>query len=558
MVASSPLEVSPVTQVAQPAFEPVYDLVIRGGSVLDGAGNPWIYADLAIHDGRFVAIGEVSGHGRQEINARGLFVSPGWIDMMDQSQFVLSTNGLAENKLLQGVTTGVAGEGGMPVTSDRVAEYLSSLERSGVSLNFGCYFGACQVREEVMGDVDGRPTAQQMEAMRARVADAMAGGALGLATALIYPPHSFQQTDELVALCEVAARRGGIFALHMRDESSLLLDGIAEAIEIGERANCQVEIFHFKAAYAPGWGKLVTSAGAAINDARARGVNIAADMYVYAAGGTGLSITVPNWLFDGGPALAMERLRDPKVREQLKREVAAGSSRGWSNLVEASGGWDRVVLANPHNAKYDQYNHQSIAQIASKLGVSPEDAAWDIVLEALPERAMALFFMMDEGDVETALRWPWMSIGSDAGAALRPGGVDQTGLPHPRAYGTFPRVIAEYVRKRGVLTLEDAIRKMTSWPASRMRFFDRGLIREGLRADVTVFDLETIQDLATYENPTLPPRGIKFVIVNGVLVVDDGVHTGARPGHILKANGTQCATGQGWPKSSRKALGTSS
>jgi len=308
-----------------------------------------------------------------------------------------------------------------------------------------------------------------------------------------------------------------------------------------------VEIFHFKGAYAPGWGKLVPQAGELIEAARARGVNIAADMYVYTAGGTGLDITVPNWVWEQGAKQGLERLKDPKVRARLKKELAAGSMPGWSNLVEASGGWDHVVLANAFNPKYDRYRFKSIEYIAKQLGQDPADVSWDIVLGAQPNRAMGLYFMMSEPDIATALRWPWMSIGSDAGANEKPGMIDAIGLPHPRAYANFPRVIAEYVKKRHVLTLEDAIRKMTSWPATRMRLYDRGVLREGLRADVTIFNLDRLEDVANYENPTAYPTGIDYVLVNGQLVIDQGRHTGAKPGNILRGAGFDPALGSPQP-----------
>jgi N-acyl-D-amino-acid deacylase len=262
-------------------------------------------------------------------------------------------------------------------------------------------------------------------------------------------------------------------------------------------------------------------------------------MYVYAAGGTGLDITVPNWVFAEGAEEAIKRLRDPAIRARLKQELLAGSQPGWSNLVAAAGGWEQVVLANPQNAKYDPFRHQSIASIARQLDHDAADVAWDIVLEALPKRAMAFFFMMSEADIETALRFPWMSIGSDAGSSAAPGEMDALGLPHPRAYGNFPRVIAEYVKQRRVLTLEDAVRKMTSWPATRMRLEDRGAIRAGLRADVVVFDYERIRDNATYANPQAYPDGIDYVLVNGEVVIDEGRHTGARPGVVLKGAGAR-------------------
>jgi N-acyl-D-amino-acid deacylase len=530
-----------VTAFAQPAA--TYDVVIRNGRVLDGGGNPWVAADVAIKDGRFVKIGRIEGRGTREIDAQGDYVSPGWIDMMDQSGEVLLKNGLAENKLREGVTSAIAGEAGTPVPAAQIADYFKKLETQGISLNFGTYYSSGQARVEVMGDVAGHPSAQQMAAMKAHVDDAMRAGAMGIATALIYPPDAFQSTDDLVELARVAARRGGIYASHMRDESAKLLQAIGESIEIGEKTGIQVEIFHFKGAYAPGWGKLVPEAGQLIEAARARGVNIAADMYVYTAGGTGLDITVPNWVWEQGAKKGLERLKDPKVRARLKKEVAAGSMPGWSNLIEASGGWDHVVLANAFNPKYDRYRFKSIDYIAKQLGQDPADVSWDIVLGAQPNRAMGLYFMMSEPDIATALRWPWMSIGSDAGANEAPGKIDAIGLPHPRAYANFPRVIAEYVKKRHVLTLEDAVRKMTSWPATRMRLYDRGVIREGLKADVTIFNEERLDDVANYENPTTYPTGIDYVLVNGQLVVDKGRHTGAKPGNVLRGAGYEASAG---------------
>src|SRR6185437_8175509 len=298
---------------AQAAEPTSYDIVIRNGRVLDGAGNPWVGADVAITDGKFAKIGRVEGRGKREIDAKGDYVSPGWIDMMDQSGAVLLKNGLAENKLREGVTTAIAGEAGTPVPAAQLDDYFNRLQSQGISLNFGTYYSSAQARVEVMGDVAGKPTPQQMEQMKQRVAQAMRAGAMGIATALIYPPDSFQSTDDLVELARVAAGYGGIYASHMRDESAKLLDAINESIEIGEKSGIQVEIFHFKAAYSPGWGKLVPQAGQLIAEARARGVSIATDMYVYTAGGTGLDITVPNWVWEGGQKKGLQLLKDPKV-----------------------------------------------------------------------------------------------------------------------------------------------------------------------------------------------------------------------------------------------------
>jgi N-acyl-D-amino-acid deacylase len=507
-----------------------YDVVIRNGRVLDGQGNPWVFADLAIRQGRLTRIGVVEGRGRREIDASGAYVSPGWIDMMDQSGGVLLAEGLAENKLLQGVTTAIAGELGAPAPAAELADFFQRLEGSGVSLNFGTYYGTAQVRTAAMGDAAGRPTTAQLQRMKDLVAEAMKAGALGLAAALIYPPDSFLSTEELVELCRVAARAGGIYASHVRDEGEGLLEAIDEAIQIGRGAAIPVEVFHFKAAYAPGWGRLIAAAGERIEAARAGGLDIAANMYLYDAGATGLAATAPAWVFADGQTAGFERLRDPDVRARMKADLAAGSHAGWSNLVHAAGGWEGVVLTDPCHAAYDPHRGKSLGAIGRELGRDPADVAWDIVLAARPRRPMALFFMMSEADVETALKFPWVSLGSDAGGGAHSGF-------HPRAWGNFPRVIAEYVRARGVLRLEDAIRKMTSWPATRMGLFDRGAIREGLWADLTIFDYDRIRDRATYAQPSAPPEGIDYVLVNGEVVVERGRHTGARPGRVLRGPG---------------------
>ena len=523
--------------LARPAAQqaPDYDIVIRGGRVLDGMGNPWVLADVAIADGRFVKIGRVTGTGRQEIDARGRFVSPGWIDMMDQSGAVLPRNGLAENKVRMGVTTAVGGEGGTPVAVDRLPRYFADLQKTGISINFGTYFSAAQARTAVIGNVARAPTPDELVKMQATMDAAMVAGAMGMTTALIYPPGTFATTDELVALAKVAARHGGTYATHMRDEGRDLIAAITEAITIGERAGIPVEIFHLKAAWQPGWGSLMAEAGKTIEAARARGVDIAADMYVYMAGGTGLEATIPTWAQEGGRAALIKRLADPETRARLKKEIQTGVP-GWSNLVEAAGGWDRIVLVNARNDANAKFEGKSLAVIAKELGKDPADTAFDLVMQGTG-RVMAIYHMMNESDVETALRFPWTSIGSDAGAAAAEGGQDPTGLTHPRAYGNFVRVIARYVRERGVLSLPEAIRKMTSWPASRMRLEGLGAIREGLWADVVVFDYDRLEDRATYDQPRLAPVGIDYVLVNGQVVVDHGRHTGARPGRVLYGPG---------------------
>jgi len=529
------LLLAPLALVAAQGQAADHDIVIRGGRVLDGMGNPWILADVAIRDGRIARIGRVPGVGRTDIDARGRYVSPGWIDMMDQSGGVLPKNGLAANKLRMGVTSAIGGEGGTPVPAAQVAEYFAGLERSGISLNFGSYYSEAQARTAVLGNTARTPNAEELARIKELMATAMRGGAMGMSTALIYPPGSWASTGELVEVAKVAGAHGGIYATHMRDEGKALIAAIEEAITIGEQGGLPVEIFHLKAAHQPGWGTLMREAGRTIDAARARGVDVAADMYVYTAGGTGLEASIPTWAQEGGVAAMKARLAAPEIRERLKREMASGLP-GWSNLVEAAGGWQGVVLANARNAANASFVGKSLADIGREWGKDPADAAMDLVAEG-DGRVMAIYHMMSEPDVETALGFPWTSIGSDAGASLAEGGEDPTGLTHPRAYGNFPRVIARYVRDRGVLTLEAAIRKMTSWPATRMRLAGRGALREGLWADVVVFDLATLDDRATYDMPRESPAGIDYVLVNGVVVIDHGRHTGARPGKVLYGAG---------------------
>lgn len=522
---------------AAPADDSVYDVVIRNGRVLDGAGNPWIRADVAIRDGHFAKIGVVRGRGRTEIDARDRYVSPGWIDMMDQSGGVLPKYPLAENKLRMGVTTAIGGEGGTPVPASEIPAYFRGMEQQGISINFGTYFSETQARVAVLGRSARAPTPAELDRMRAIVDTAMRAGAMGMTTALIYPPSSYATTNELAEVAKAVAPYGGFYASHIRGEGSDVVGAVREAIEIGERAGIPVEVFHLKVAYRPGWGTLMATVRDTVEAARARGVDVAADMYVYTAGGTGLEATIPSWAHEGGTDSLRRRLADPAIRARLKRELETGSP-GWWNIVEAAGGWDGVILVNARNPAYAKYEKKSIAQVAREMNVSPPDAAWDIVANA-NGRVMAIYHMMGEADIETALRFPWTSIGSDAGAAVSAGATDALGLPHPRSYGNFVRVIAKYVKQRHVLSLEEAVRKMTSWPATRMRLANRGTIEPGNWADVTIFDLATLDDAATYDDPTKSPTGIDWVLVNGVVVIDHGRHTGAKPGRVLRGPGAR-------------------
>ena len=529
--STAPASTAPVPRTA------AYDVVIRNGRVLDGSGNPWILADVAIRDGRFAKIGVVAERGAREIDARGKYVSPGWIDMMDQSGSTLRRNGLAENKLLMGVTTAIGGEGGTPVPAREVPAYFTQLETQGISINFGTYFSQAQARNVVLGNTARAPTPDELARMRAIVDTAMRAGAMGMTTALIYPPGSYATTDEIAEVAKAAAAHGGVYASHIRGEGKEVVQSVQEAIAIGERAGMPVEIFHLKVAHQPSWGILMDSVRLVVEAARARGVDVAADMYVYTAGGTGLASTIPSWALEGGTDSLRARLADPATRARLKREQQTGSP-GWWNIIEASGGWSNVVLANPQNPANARYVGKSLADIGREMGKESADAAFDLVLQG-SGRVMAIYHMMSEKDIETALRFPWVSIGSDAGAAAQIGAADATGLPHPRSYGNATRVIAKYVKERNVLTLEEAVRKMTSWPATRMRLANRGSIKEGNWADVTIFDIDKLDDRATYERPIQYPTGIEWVIVNGVVTIDQGKHSGAKAGRVLYGPGRE-------------------
>jgi len=520
------------------AQTPAYDVVIRNGRVLDGAGNPWILADVGIKDGRFAKIGRIAERGKTEIDAAGKYVSPGWIDMMDQSGSVLPRNGLAENKLRQGVTTAIGGEGGIPVpAASNVAAYFAGMEKTGISINFGSYYSETQARTAVLGPSSRAPNAAELDRMRAIMDTAMRAGAMGMTTALIYPPSSYATTDELVEIAKVAAKYGGVYASHIRGEGAEVVQSVAELITIAEKAGLPGEVFHLKVAHKPSWGVRMDSIRMIVDAARARNVDVAADMYVYTAGGTGLEATIPSWAFDGGIDSLKARLANPAIRTRLKNEQKTGSP-GWWNIIEAAGGWDGVILVNARNPANAKYEQKSLSEIARMRTQEPADAAMDLVLQG-QGRVMAIYHMMGEQDIETALKFPWTSIGSDAGAVMTLGKPDETGLPHPRSFGNATRVIAEYVKKRHVLTLEEAVRKMTSWPATRMRLADRGMIKQGLWADVTIFDLDQLQDRATYDDPMAFPTGIEYVLVNGVVTIDHDKHTGAKAGRVLYGPGKQ-------------------
>ena len=395
---------SAVSAPSTPSPATVYDLVIRNGRVLDGAGNPWIRADVAIKDGRFARIGRVPERGAREIDAAGKYVSPGWIDMMDQSGGILPRNGLAENKLLMGVTTAIGGEGGFPVPASGIPGYFATLERQGISINFGSYFSETQARVAVLGSSARAPNPEELDRMRAILDTAMRAGAMGMTTALIYPPSSYATTEELVEMAKVAARYGGIYASHIRGEGAEVVQSVRELIAISEGAGLPGEVFHLKVAHRPSWGILMDSVRQVVEAARARGVDVAADMYVYTAGGTGLEATIPSWAFEGGGDSLRARLTNPETRARLKREQQTGSP-GWWNIVEAAGGWDGIILVNARNPENAKYERKSLSAIAREMNKEPADAAMDLVLQGRG-RVMAIYHMMSEQDIETGAQVP--------------------------------------------------------------------------------------------------------------------------------------------------------
>jgi N-acyl-D-aspartate/D-glutamate deacylase len=509
-----------------------YDILITGGRVLDGAGNPWVAANIAIKGDRIARIGRFTAPAARVIDATGLYVAPGFIDMMDQSGSVLRRDGTAQSKVRQGVTTLIAGEGGTAVAPADLDQYFATLEKQGISVNFGTFVSAAQARTTILQSANRDPNRDELDRMKAIIETAMQRGALGLTTALIYPPESYAKTPELVELAGVAARYGGIYASHVRDEGLAELDAIGEAIEIGEKAGLPVEIFHLKVAHRAAWKTMLPKIDALVRAARARGVDVTADQYPYTASGTGLDACIPAWAAEGGAAERNTRLKDPAIRARIRDEMEHGSP-GWFNRVDAVGTWRNVVIASMPTGGDQHYVGMTIEDIARERKQPPEDAVMDLVSQSTAGIS-ALYFMMSEDDVRTAMTYPWVSVGSDAAA----GSIETAqGRGHPRQYGAFARIIARYVRESNVLTLENAVRRMTSLPATKLHLAGRGIITEGNFADLVLFDYDRIEDTATYESPHQYPKGIPYVLVNGQVVVDRGEHTGALPGRVIYGPG---------------------
>lgn len=528
---------------------PEYDIVIINGTVVDGTGGAGYAADVGIKGEQIAFIGDLeAGDGVRAIDATGLVVSPGFIDMMGQSEYRLLLDGRAQSKAHQGITTEVTGEGGSiaPLAGPALASfrertasdslgvewttltgYFEALRKKGISINIATFVGATQVRASVIGYDDRPPTEDELKQMQALVDEAMKDGAWGLSSSLVYPPAFYASTEELIALAQTAVSHGGIYATHMRSESNGLFEAIDETIRISRETGIPVEIFHLKAAGKTNWDK-VDGALERIEAARAEGLDIMADVYPYTAGSTGLASTMPPWVQDGGREAFYERLQDPAIRRRLKREMTTPDG-DWENFYLGS---DRIMITDMPLKDYGSYEGMYLKDIAAERNEDPLETIFNLHVLTEGYRIDAVYFMMAEENKRKIMQKPWVSFCCDSGARATEGRLND-GNPHPRAYGTFPRILGRYVREENLLTLEEAVRKMTSLPASRMGFTDRGRIETGLAADIVCFNPETVIDRATYENPHQYPEGIDYVLVNGGVVIDQGKHTGARTGKPL-------------------------
>ena len=526
------------------------DVLIKGGMVYDGTGQPPRSADVGIRGDRIVAIGHLHrASAKSVIDVTGLAVTPGFINMLSHSEVSLIADGRSMGELKQGVTTQIFGEGSMgPLTDEMkkrrrdqqgdiryeiawttLAEYLAYLEKRGVSQNFASFIGAPTIREYVIGLDDKPPTPGQLDKMRELVRQEMEAGALGVTTALIYPPATFARTDELIELAKVAAKYRGKYIAHIRSEANQLTEAVEETIRISREAGLPVEIYHLKASGQANWPKL-DHVIAMIEDARRQGLKITADMYTYTAGATGLNSCMPPWVYDGGAEAAYKRLQDPETRKKIA-DAMRTPSNDWENLYMLAGSPDQILLVGFKSDALKAQTGKTLAEVARLRGKDPIETIMDLVLEDR-SRIGTVYFMMDEQNVRKQIRQPWVSFGSDA-ASMAPEGVFLKSSTHPRAYGNFARLLGKYVREEKVISLAEAVHRLSGLPATNLGLDHRGFIKEGMFADVVVFDPQTIADRATFEQPHQYSIGVRHVFVNGVQVLKDGEHTGGKPGRAL-------------------------
>ena len=538
--------------------EESYDIVISNGRIVDGTGAPWFRGDIGIRGDRIVRIGDLhAATAKQRIDAKNLVVSPGFIDMLGQSEFNVLVDNRAASKILQGVTTEITGEGSsiapineriiteqlsgqaahynLTVDWRSLADYFTRLEqRTHPAINLGTFVGAGGIRNYVIGENDRAATPAELDEMKRLVAQAMEQGALGLSSSLQYMPDRFATTDELVELAKVAAQFGGIYITHQRSESGKIFESLDEIFAIADRAKIPAEIFHLKTAYKANWGKMAEVLKR-IHEARDRGLDVTADQYPYIRASNGLDACLPLWMREGGKDKMIARLKDPLQRERAKKEMDDQQAKGWENQWYGSGGSDGVMLSSVLNGDLKKYEGKSLTEIGRLMGKDPRDAVMDLVIADRGESSVVIS-IMTEDDVKLALKDPLIAIGTDSSARAEDGPLSDT-KSHPRGWGSFPRILGKYVREERLLTLEEAIRKMTSRAATRVGLADRGILREGMMADITVFDPATIRDVATFEDPNHYSAGVKWVLVNGRPVVADGKITAERPGRPLRGPG---------------------
>ncbi|MCI0353710.1 MAG: D-aminoacylase [Acidobacteria bacterium] len=536
-----------------------YDVLIRNGRVVDGSGNPWVYADVGIRGDRIVFVGRApaAATAHRAIDATGLVVAPGFIDMLGQSELSLLIDPRAVSKITQGITSEITGEGGsvaplddrlaremrklerlerlgIPVDWRTLGQYFARLEKQGTAINLGTFVGAAQVRRLVIGDEDRPPTREEQARMEALVNEAMLQGAMGVSSSLIYAPGSYAGTEELIALARVAARHGGIYASHIRNESDGILEALDEAFRIGRVAGLPVEIWHLKTAGKQNWGRMAEVL-VRIEQARAAGLDVTADQYPYIASSTTLSACIPPKYQTGGTEAFLARLRDPAQRAAMRHDILTLHGSDFDNTWLGVRGPEGILIVSVPEPGPKKYEGKTMAEIAALEKKDPLEAMLDLVL-AGQDRVGAVYFEMNEDDVRLALRHAWVAVNNDSPAAS-PGGPLAESKTHPRAYGSFPRILGKYVREEKLLPLEDAIRKFTSLPAQRMKLVDRGLLRAGYFADVTIFDPATVRDLATFEDPHRTSVGIEYVFVNGVLTLERSKLTGKLGGRPLRGPG---------------------